>query len=188
MKVYRKIFIICFVLFTMCFTTINIKANESVDEPIYYEDSIMEENELPGGVLHTKLLGYSKVTDQESIENGAKEAGYGSSKPLELNKYYSQQLNVLEIPNESEVKLVPWGVVSNGQWILAKVTQMAEDYEAANPGWKVVAAINGDFFDINGNNNLRYTPSGTMKVEGDLYKINTGWPMLAINNSGEGIN
>lgn len=187
MKIYKKIFFVSFIfLFTICFYNISLKAEESSVEKIYYEDSIIEKNELPGGVLHTKIKGYSQVTDQSSIENGAKEAGYGSSKPLELNKYYSQQLNVLEIPNESDVQLIPWGVVSNGQWTLAKVTQMAEDYESANPGWKVVAAINGDFFDINGKNNLRYTPSGSMKVNGDLYKINTGWPMLALNNSGEG--
>ncbi len=187
MKIYKKIFIVSFIfLFTICFYNISLKAEESSVEKIYYEDSIIEKNELPGGVFHTKIKGYSQVTDQSSIENGAKEAGYGSSKPLELNKYYSQQLNVLEIPNESDVQLIPWGVVSNGQWTLAKVTQMAEDYESANPGWKVVAAINGDFFDINGKNNLRYTPSGSMKVNGDLYKINTGWPMLALNNSGEG--
>ena len=187
MKIYKKIFFVSFIfLFTICFYNISLKAEESSVEKIYYEDSIIEKNELPGGVIHTKIKGYSQVTDQSSIENGAKEAGYGSSKPLELNKYYSQQLNVLEIPNESDVQLIPWGVVSNGQWTLAKVTQMAEDYESANPGWKVVAAINGDFFDINGKNNLRYTPSGSMKVNGDLYKINTGWPMLALNNSGEG--
>lgn len=187
MKVFKKLSIFSLMLlFIILFTNVNINAEETSNEEIYYEESVIEENTLAGGIYHKRIKGYSKVTDPESIENGAKEAGYGSSKPLELNKYYSQQLNILEIPNESDVKLVPWGVVSNGQWTLAKVTQMAEDYEASNPGWKVVAAINGDFFDINGKNNLRYTPSGTMKVDGDMYKINTGWPMLAINNSGEG--
>ena len=187
MKVLKKLSIFSLMLvFIIFFTNVNLNADETSNKEIYYEDSILEENELAGGIYHKKVKGYSQVTDPTSIENGAKEAGLGSSKPLELNKYYSQQINVLEIPNESDVKLVPWGVVNNGQWTLAKVTQMSEDYESSNPGWKVVAAINGDFFDINGNYDLRYTPLGTMKVDGDLYKVNTGWPMLAINNSGEG--
>ncbi len=176
------VFSFCYLLFI--FVNIGVKAEDS--SPIYYEDEILEVNELAGGLIHRKVKGYSQVTDATSIDSGAKEAGLGSTKPLILNQYYSQQLNILEIPNESKTKLVPWGVISNGKWSLNKVTQMAEDYEKENPGWKVIAAINGDFFDINGNGNLRYTPSGTMMVEGDMYKVNTGWPMLAINNNNQG--
>lgn len=183
-QINRLLFMFLTVLVLLGISKLNIVATEQ--SPIYYEDEVLEVNDLPGGVKHTKLKGYSQVTNPDLIAAGATEAGYGSSIPLVMNKYYSQQLNILEIPNEAKTKLVPWGVVKNGLWSLATVELMAKDYEESNPGWKVVAAINGDFFDINGNNNLRYTPSGSMMVDGDLYKVNTGWPMLGINNSGEG--
>ena len=180
-----KILIVC----TFCYLLViiyNISVFAEDNSPIYYQDEIYETNELPGGITHTRLKGFSQVTDASSIEKDAKEAGLGSTKLLELNKYYSQQLNILEIPNESKTKLVPWGVINNGKWSLARVAVMIEDYEKANPGWKVVAAINGDFFDINGTHNYQYTPTGTMMVEGNMYKVNTGWPMLAINNNNQG--
>ncbi len=184
MKIFKKIFIFSILLFiSFGLFNPNVLAEE---KEIYIEDEIIEENQLAGGIVHKKIKGRSQATDPTLLSPDAKEAGLGSSKPLILNQYYTQQLNVLEIPNTTKTKLVPWGVISNGKWTLARVAIMAEDFEQSNPGWKVVAAINGDFFDISGNGNLPYTPSGTMMVDGDLYKVNTGWPMLGINNSGEG--
>lgn len=188
MKIVRKLLslsMIVLFLFVLCvFEVVPVLATN--DNPIYYQEEVLEVNHLPGNITHTKVKGYSQVTDPTLIDSNAKEAGYGSSKPLILNQYYSQQVNIIEIANDSPTKLVPWGVVQNGTWSLAKVTDMAADYEAAHPGWKVVGAVNGDFFDINANGDLPYTPSGTMNVEGDMYKINTGWGMLGFNNNGQG--
>lgn len=188
MKIVRKfssLSMIVLFLFVLCvFEVVPVLATD--DNPIYYQEEVLEVNHLPGNITHTRVKGYSQVTDPTLIDSNAKEAGYGSSKPLIMNQYYSQQVNIIEIANDSPTKLVPWGVVQNGTWSLAKVTDMAADYEAAHPGWKVVAAVNGDFFDINANGDLPYTPSGTMNVEGDMYKINTGWGMLGFNNSGQG--
>ena len=188
MKIVRKFLslsMIVLFLFVLCvFEVVPVLATN--DNPIYYQEEVLEVNHLPGNITHTRVKGYSQVTDPTLIDSNAKEAGYGSSKPLILNQYYSQQVNIIEIANDSPTKLVPWGVVQNGTWSLAKVTDMAADYEAAHPGWKVVGAVNGDFFDINANGDLPYTPSGTMNVEGDMYKINTGWAMLGFNNNGQG--
>lgn len=188
MKIVRKFLslsMIVLFLFVLCvFEVVPVLATN--DNPIYYQEEVLEVNHLPGNITHTRVKGYSQVTDPTLIDSNAKEAGYGSSKPLIMNQYYSQQVNIIEIANDSPTKLVPWGVVQNGTWSLAKVTDMAADYEAAHPGWKVVGAVNGDFFDINANGDLPYTPSGTMNVEGDMYKINTGWAMLGFNNNGQG--
>ena len=188
MKIVRKLLslsMIVLFLFVLCvFEVVPVLATN--DNPIYYQEEVLEVNHLPGDITHTRVKGYSQVTDPTLIDSNAKEAGYGSSKPLIMNQYYSQQVNIIEIANDSPTKLVPWGVVQNGTWSLAKVTDMAADYEAAHPGWKVVGAVNGDFFDINANGDLPYTPSGTMNVEGDMYKINTGWAMLGFNNNGQG--
>lgn len=177
------IFVYC-LLICFCLSNMDIIAVES--EPIYVEDEIIEENHLEGNIVHKKIHGRSMATRADLLYDDPKEAGYGSSVDLILNKYYSQQLNILEIPNESETKIVPWAVIDNGGWSLAKVTTMAEDYEASHPGWKVVAAINGDFFDINATKNYPYTSSGSMMVDGELYKASTSWPILGINNSGVG--
>lgn len=175
---------ILFVLSLICMSAFSfVKVNATEDNPIYYEEEVKEVNNLPTGITHKIIKGYSQVTNESLISKGATEAGLGSSVPLVRNKYYSQQINVLEMPYASESKIVPWGVIKNGTWSLATVKTMAEDYEAMHPGWKVLAAINGDFFDINGTNNYPYTPLGTMYVDGNLYKQNTSWGVLGFNNS-----
>lgn len=188
MNCFKKIYMIALFILVLGFCSFGdfttVVAIE--EEIIYYEDKVLDTTKLPGGLKHSTVLGYSQVTDPTTIDGDAKEAGLGSTKPLILNQYYSQNLNILEIPKDAEVKIVPWAVFGNGYWTLARVTSMAVDYETSHPGWKVVAAVNGDFFDINGNNNLQYTPSGTIMVEGETYKVNPSWPMLGIDNSGNG--
>lgn len=185
MKTIKKIMILVYiVLFGFLVLKVNIFASD--DKPIYYEEEILEANEVPGGLSHKRVSAFSQVTDPTTVAKDAIDAGLGGTKKLEFNKYYSQQLNILEIPNESDVKLVPWATFDNGMWSLTKVTEMAADYETSHPGWKVVAAINGDFFDISAEYPLRYTPLGGMKVNNEQYKVNTDWPLLGINNYNEG--
>ena len=185
MKTIKKIMILVYiVLFGFLVLKVNIFASD--DKPIYYEEEILETNEVAGGLSHKRVSAFSQVTDPTTVEKNAIDAGLGGTKKLEFNKYYSQQLNILEIPNESDVKLVPWATFDNGMWSLTKVTEMAADYETSHPGWKVVAAINGDFFDISAGYPLRYTPLGGMKVNNEQYKVNTDWPLLGINNYNEG--
>ncbi len=185
LKRINSLFLICLTLIYL-FGISNYYVNAQDNNPIYYEEEVKEINSLPTGITHKKISGYSQVTDSSLLSKGATEAGYGSSTPIVMNKYYSQQINLLEIPYESESKIVPWGVISKGAWTLATVKTMAEDYENKHPGWKVIAAINGDFFDINGTGNYRYTPSGTMYVDDNMYKINSGWGILGFNNSQNG--
>lgn len=174
---------ILLVLSLLCMFSFSIVVNATEENPIYYEESVKEVNHLATGITHSIISGYSQVTNESLISKGATEAGYGSSVPLVRNKYYSQQINLLEIPYESESMIVPWGVIKNGTWSLATVKTMAEDYELTHPGYKVLAAINGDFFDINGTNNYPYTPLGTLYVDGNLYKQNSSWGILGFNNS-----
>lgn len=188
MKIIRKCSI--FILFTLL-VLINIYFNKvnvlAADGDIYYEEEVLETNNLAGGITHRRIKGYSQVTDPSLISGGATEAGYGNAIPLKHNQYYSQQINVLDVPFNTKAKVVPWGVISNGQWTLARVQVMATDYEKNHPGWKVVAAINGDFFDINGNGNLPYGPSGSMVENGDVYRAAGGYRYLGFNNSGTGL-
>ena len=55
------------------------------------------------------------------------------------------------IPNNGKAKVVQWTYLPSSStfgWTLTTVTKMASNYELYNPGYKVIAAINGDFFDI----------------------------------------
>ena len=45
-----------------------------------------------------------------------------------------------------------------------------ENFEALNPGYRVVAAVNGDFFDINAHKNLPYSTTGENISDGEFYK------------------
>ena len=82
----------------------------------------------------------------------------------------SQVVNVLDIPASEEVKIIPWSKLSASRWNLATLTSMAEDFEADNPGYRVIAGINGDFFDISADENLPYATEGVHAAFGQVYK------------------
>ncbi|MDD4212403.1 MAG: phosphodiester glycosidase family protein [Bacilli bacterium] len=81
-----------------------------------------------------------------------------------------QVVNILDIPASSDIKVVPWSKLGSSRWNMTTLTSMAEDFEADNPGYRVIAGINGDFFDINGNENLRYATVGVHASLGHIYK------------------
>ena len=85
-----------------------------------------------------------------------------------------QEVHALEIPADSEAKIISYGFNSNHRWSLNTVTDLAKLYEITNPGWRVIAAVNGDFFDINGNGNLPYQTSNPLVTNGEYYKTNGG--------------
>ena len=108
----------------------------------YRVTEVVEQNKLHGGVVHTKYKAESSYTkDTNGSYVGKTYAGM----------FYPQSVNVLEVPNNGDVKVVQWSFHSSTtvEWTLTTVTKMAENYEQLHPGYKVIAAINGDFFDIN---------------------------------------
>ena len=126
-------------------TTINVTGAETISEfngSKYRVTSIVEENLLFGGIKHTKYNAESSYTrDTEDKYIGITTA----------NQFYAQSVNTLEIPNNGKAKVVQWTYLPSSStfgWTLTTVTKMASNYELHNPGYKVIAAINGDFFDI----------------------------------------
>ena len=135
----------------------------------YYIDEYLEYNELPFGIIQSTSSSYS------STEQGTGDAdGYsGITRPLEKNSYYHQQVNVLEIPSDENIKIVPWANFGGHQWNLTTVKGLINDYESQHPEWKVIAAINGDFFDINAEGaygSMPYQTKGPLTVEGENYR------------------
>lgn len=127
----------------------------------YRQIDRLSEVDLTYGVLHYKDKG-------ESLKSGLK---------------YAQEVSVLEVPANSEAKIISYANLSNHRWTLTNVTNLAKRFEAENPSWKVLAAVNGDFFDINANGNLPYQTNNPLVANGEFYKT-TGSNAIGFKNDG----
>ena len=134
---------------------------------------------LPYGVKYEKL----KALTSTPLEGEDADGYSGITAPLIPNRYYPQQISVLEVPNSGDVKVTSWANLAGSRWTLTTVRGLILNYEKNNPGWKVVAAINGDFFDINANGNLPYQTSSVVISNGNYYKV-TGGGSVAFPNDG----
>ena len=137
----------------------------------YYVDETLDENELPYGVMHYTDIAFTSAAPGTCTSAAAGSGGGGA---CIADQYYPQQVNVLEVPSSTEVMVVPWSRMSSAVWNLASVRHMISDFETRNPDYRVVAAINGDFYDINANKLFPRTPSGAHVALGEYYKTITG--------------
>ena len=136
----------------------------------YIVDEVTAYNELPYGVIHSTNNAFTSTP-----LSGVDADGYsGITEEIVPDKLYPQQVNVLEVPSSTDIKITTWANLDGHKWALATVRALINKYEEANPGWKVIAAINGDFFDIGANGNLPYQTSGAMVSSGEFYKTTTG--------------
>lgn len=166
-NIFKKFFgFILFALIVSVFVPVQSVYSQTVTEfggGRYYVHERIIENDLAHGLKQYTDISYSSRTLTEA--------------------YAPQQVNVLEVPTSSELLVVPWARVSAGAWNLATVRVIISDFEAKNPGYRVVAAINGDFFDINANRLFPRTPSGAHVALGEYYKTLTG-RAIAFTNDG----
>lgn len=151
-----------FILSFLVSTTI-IKANDTgrVEVPgAYYEINENQETRiLDGGIEYIRDISTSHA---DKID----EDSYGCS---DLNTA-PQQVNVLKVPSTKALKIVNWRASEKTFWKKATVVDLARDFEANNPGWVVIAATNGDFFDINGNGYLPYQTTSATYTNGEMYR------------------
>ena len=148
-RIYLKSFILL-ILFMIVFVVGNFISSAAEDVTDYNGSkykiiSVNEENELYFGLKH------NEYTAESSYINESSGTGVGRTLP---NKFYSQNVNVLEVPNNNGVQVVHWSYLpssSSKGWMTTTLTTMISNYETHNPGYKVLAAINGDFYDINAN-------------------------------------
>jgi len=158
-------------IFVLVFTIISLSSIEAAEiTGVYNVTSTEEDTELWYNVRHTRQL--AEASSQIVSGNAAGSGGGGAAVRGQL---YPQQVNILEVPSSETVKIVPWTkFVTNSAWKLNTVKSMATDFENKNPGWKVIGAVNGDFFDIKANNPLPYQPNNTHASMGEFYKTTTG--------------
>ena len=133
------------------------------------------DNEIGYGVHHIKDLGVSSATNLNN---------YDSCGPKDV--LVGQQVNVLSIPSNEAVRIVNWTYLNQNGWSKQTVRKLAENFEYHNPGWKVIAGINGDFFDINGDLALPYPGSGFVVSEGNVLKPFGSASAVGFKNDGSG--
>lgn len=166
-KYFKRIFFLTlFSIISILSFTISVKA-EDVTQALgasYKIKENVEENELRSGVIHYKDKGLS-------MTNGT-------------STFLPQSVNVLTVPSKIGLKVVSWTPQSPTSWARASVTNTAKNFEALNPGWIVVAAVNGDFYDINSLGALPYLPSGAMVANGDVLKPTSSGTTIGYTNNG----
>lgn len=124
------------------------------------------EKDLIGGVTLYK----DKVT---SLYNGT-----GVSRDGKLTNYWNNHtIQWVDLPSVNNgVKVVTWSEGTANKWKQSTVTKTIADFEKKNPGYKVIAGVNGDFFknsrneDIPGDE-ITFEPTGFyIQHGGDVYR------------------
>lgn len=132
----------------------------------YYEESIKYYYELMNGIKETTYYGYTSSQTPNMDVDGLG----GLSQTSEIDKFYPQNVHVLEVPSSKNVKIVPYANLLGHKWTLTTVKGFIKLYEESNPGKKVICAINGDFFDIKANGDLPYQTTGENVTDGEFYR------------------
>ena len=175
-----------FVFFIFAYINVDAKENICYSDGAYYKvEETLEEINLEYGLSHINYKhekAYSCITDASRIIGYECGGATYSNKSLNLNQEYSQNAFVLTVPKNSNMKIVSWACVNDGTWSLSTILATAKDYEAKHPGYKVIAGVNGDFFDINADNDYPYTVLGTMVADGETYKVENTWPAITFKN------
>lgn len=137
MKIKRIVSLIIFSLLLGCF--IQSKpveaakgdlAGEKKSDYAYAINDLYEKSLLGGVTLYKQQV--------KTLYNGN----------VSNNVWNSHTVQWVDIPSSSEsLNVVTWTNSNAHKWKADTVRRLAQDYEKNNPGWIVIAAVNGDFFD-----------------------------------------
>jgi len=179
MRIFKRINIVLLFALTLfvSITTINVFASSNSYSNFgatYTVTQVTDEKDLGYGVKFHREL--ATLTTNIS----------GISASVSVGVAAAQQVSILEVEARKDVQLVPYAFLESASWVASTVKDAAAQYEARNPGYRVIAAVNGDFFHIN---DAVKASTGVTIGQGEYYKavsnhgaVNT----LAIKNSGEG--
>lgn len=110
------------------------------------------------------------VTDNLTITSQQlKTLGNGKAYSTDENDWNPHTIHWADFDPSSEMKVVTYSGDNADKWKTLTTKQAAIKWEANNPGWIVVAGINGDFFDINSTGQ----PTGNFMQSGDMYRAQT---------------
>lgn len=154
--------------------TIEIMDSLVLGDASYVKASEVEHKTLEFGLKYVHDKGYVSTNKSSDIMGYA--AGgdaYKASGTFKTNTYYGNDIRFLDIDSNLGIEVVPWVKFTNGKWTLNTVTAMAKDFESMHEGYKVIGAINGDFFDISSKHNYNYTSTGGTVALGNYYKVSS---------------
>lgn len=180
--------LIYFVVFTafVIFPSANVFAADKIVDngrATYRVEETVEEYDLGYGIHYQREKAFTSVRSGHYAGNAAGSGGGGSIVP---DQEYQQQVNLLDIDFDSSAQFVPYAGITNGTWNTLTVRKAAAEFEQKNPGKMVIAAINGDWFEIS--RDVKASVGVTIS-NGEYYKTATGYPnihTLIFNNSGTG--
>lgn len=182
MNKYLKKF--CLVLFAVLIMVsfINVTATEGEDAYSHlYRENEVKETEIATGVNYTFAIG-----DTQTTKPVGNVAGYGSKGEIELNTWYGQQINMVDVKPNENLKVVPWSIQNNNQWTLTNIIAIAKDFEKNNPGWIVLAGVNADFFDWHTRKDYPNSGSGIEVRYNEVIRCGKWSGAVSLNNSTDG--
>ena len=146
-----SLFILSFVLVFSFFAKISLSAASSD----YKEASEAETKNVFGSMTaNTQRI--------ETINNGTQDTS--------STKYFwnNHTVHWVDFDPSNDVKVVTYSGSNQDKWKQMTTRQAAADWEKNNPGWIVVAGINGDFFENSGA--TTYQPTNNFMQGGDMYR------------------
>ena len=146
-----SLFILSFVLVFSFFAKISLSAASSD----YKEAREAETKNVFGSMTaNTQRI--------ETINNGTQDTS--------STKYFwnNHTVHWVDFDPSNDVKVVTYSGSNQDKWKQMTTRQAAADWEKNNPGWIVVAGINGDFFENSGA--TTYQPTNNFMQGGDMYR------------------
>lgn len=166
MRLIQKIVLIINVMVFTFFVTISIQKNIVNAEEKKYETeyAIYEETE----VVTNQMLGYGiNHINTKAITTAKRCTNTNSSLIVDS----PQNVNILSVPSAKNIRVINYTYLDDDGWSKQTLSKMVENFELNNPGWTVIAGVNGDFYDINGNDKaLPYHTTGTTVTNTDVLR------------------
>ena len=184
--ILKKVLSLTFVFFILFASKSLVFAEEKEYEHLYEEVS-REKTTISEGIDWTKIILNTKTT-----RPAGSVAGYGSTGEVDVNTWYGQQVNLLEVPRfemangEQKFELVVWSIQGDEQWDFASITKMAEDFERKNPDYMVLGGINGDFYDWHTTKDYPNSGNGIEVADGEVLRtLISTWGMVGFRNNSD---
>ena len=160
----KKIFtiLLAFLAFTLCFIPSSASAYEE-DKNLLLESQYVKQEFAPD--IDLLLEGNIAIRKQRvsSAKNGILE--YDENGQVDTSAWANNSISSISLPSDSSgMKIVAWAAGTDTAWEEKTILETAKDFEARNPGWIVMAGVNGDGFQWKGNGAW---PSGTHMQDGD---------------------
>jgi len=186
---FRKcnLFVLLVLVLVSLFTlNLKVSANDNIvdnGKATYRVEKTIEKHDIGYGISYQREEAYSSVRSGHFAGNAAGSGGGGG---LVAEKEYKQQVNVLDIKADSSAQFIPYAGITAGSWNTLSVRKAAAEFELKNPGKMVIAAVNGDWFEIS--RDVKASVGVTIS-NGEYYKTATGYPnihTLVFNNNTAG--